>query len=101
VRRKRQPYKNARCSIHELIRSEHNLFVLTHVGEIKSRMETERLIALETKIAHQEFAIDELQKAVHQQSLFIEKLEKHYRLLKESFDTALDPAPRDEKPPHY
>jgi SlyX protein len=64
-------------------------------------MDENRLIELETKIAHQELAIENLQNGFHEQSMLIDKLQKALKLLKESFESAGEPAPRNEKPPHY
>lgn len=67
-------------------------------------MDEERLTDLETKFSHQEKALDELQNALYDQALTIEKLEKALKLLKERFDGETSGANQiagNEKPPHY
>jgi SlyX protein len=63
----------------------------------------ERLIELETKIAHHELALDELQQAYYQQEKAIAKLEATVERLTKRLDGlgGLDIGPADEKPPHY
>jgi len=67
------------------------------------RMEEDRLIALETKIAHQEMAIERMETTLFEQSQVIVALEKNLKWLKDRLDeggvgTAVPP---NEKPPHY
>ena len=64
-------------------------------------MDESRIIDLESKISHQEIAIEELQKNLHDQSLLIDKLQKALKVLKDSFEATGEPAHRNEKPPHY
>ena len=67
-------------------------------------MSEERLIDLEMKFAHQERALEELQKTVYEQHAIIESLEKKLKLLKEKFEGTLaggGESPANEKPPHY
>ena len=66
-----------------------------------SIMNENRIIELETKIAHQEMALEELQKSVHDQSMVIDKLQKTLKVLQQSVENSIEPAPRNEKPPHY
>ena len=63
-----------------------------------------KIIDLETKIAHQEMAIEELQRAVLEQHLANERLEKSLKKLAErcaGLMGANDIGPAGEKPPHY
>jgi len=68
-------------------------------------MNESRIIDLETKITHQELAIEELQKVTHEQYLMIEKLEKNLKVLIErlkAISANENPiGPANEKPPHY
>lgn len=62
------------------------------------------LIQLETKISHQEVAIDELKQTVFDQHTAIEKLEKALKRLTdrvEGIDGGPQVGPGNEKPPHY
>lgn len=68
-------------------------------------MSEERLVAIETKLTHQEDLLDELNQVITKQQEIIMRLEEHYGTLVErvrSLSEAL-PAdgPRDERPPHY
>jgi len=64
-----------------------------------------QFIDLETKIAHQEVAIEELQQAVFEHHTTIERLEKSIKLLTQRFEAAMggenQVGPGNEKPPHY
>ena len=65
-------------------------------------MDTEnRFIELETKVAHQEMAIDELQTHLHEQSLLIDRLEKSLKVLKDKLEAANSAPAPVERPPHY
>jgi SlyX protein len=64
-------------------------------------MDEKRTIELETKIAHQEIAIEELQKNLNEQSMLIDKLEKGFKLIKERMEAVGPVLPPNEKPPHY
>jgi SlyX protein len=67
-------------------------------------MNEDRLIDLEMKFAHQDMALEELQKAVVDQSAAINQLENTVKVLKEKLDAVIrgDAAPPvNEKPPHY
>lgn len=66
-------------------------------------MSEERVIDLEIKIAHQEVAIEELQKALYDHHVIIEKLEKSLKKITERLDGAVgnDIGPGNQKPPHY
>ena len=71
---------------------------------IESGHTSEHLIELETKISHQEVAIDDLKQTVFEQHIAIEKLEKELKRLSDRL-TGLDSGPvigpGNEKPPHY
>jgi SlyX protein len=67
-------------------------------------MNDERLIDLEIKFAHQEMALEELQKAVYDQNAVIDRLEKTVKLLKgklNAIERGDGAPPVNEKPPHY
>ena len=68
-------------------------------------MSESRLIDLETKFLHQDSAIEVLKKAVHDQYLMIEKLEKNIKLLTDQMKRISESenpiGPAAVKPPHY
>lgn len=68
-------------------------------------MTEQRTIELETKLSHQELAIEDLQRLVYEQHKTIESLEKRLDRLAKRFDgvTGEGPeiGPANEKPPHY
>ena len=67
-------------------------------------MSEERLIDLEIKYAHQELALERLQKTVYEQHALIDSIERKLKLFKEKFESIQagdGAAPVDEKPPHY
>lgn len=67
-------------------------------------MET-RFIDLETKLAHQEFKLEELSQVLYEQQKRIEHLEKRVLLLTKKMEEALEGGaeigPANQKPPHY
>jgi len=68
-------------------------------------MSEERLVEIETKLAHQEYLLGELNEVVTKQQEIIMQLEERYGRLVDrvrSISEAL-PAdgPADERPPHY
>ena len=68
-------------------------------------MNDQRLIDLETKISHQEMAIEVLQQASYEQQKTIERLEHGIKrlgkLVEGAGDDGLEIGPANEKPPHY
>ena len=68
-------------------------------------MERERLIDIETKIAHQEHTIEQQNEVIYGQEKRIARLEKAYRGLMdrlEGIEGAVQvDRPEEEKPPHY
>lgn len=66
-------------------------------------MNEDRLIALETKIAHLEFANERMEKSIFDQSQQIAQLEKMVKWLKDRLDESGvgNAVPPNEKPPHY
>ncbi len=68
-------------------------------------MSDKRLVEIETKLAHQELTIHELNEVVTEQNLRITKLEELCRALVGRLKSLAnaEPAeqPRDERPPHY
>ncbi len=63
-----------------------------------------RLIDLEIKFTHQEELLDELNKIVAKQQLYIEKLVEEVRFLSESYSKSEVQGTRslkDDIPPHY
>jgi SlyX protein len=67
------------------------------------QMNEERIIELETKLAHQELAIEELQNSVFEQQRTIEAMEKALKQVTDQLKGvgASDIGPGNEKPPHY
>lgn len=68
-------------------------------------MSEERLINIETKIAHQESMMEELNTVLYQQQMALDQIQKtlnafikRYKELEKSAQTI---GPGDEKPPHY
>jgi SlyX protein len=68
-------------------------------------MTEERLVELETKLAYQEQALEQLNEAMLHQQRIIEQLERRLRTLGDRVDNLADPGqavmPADERPPHY
>ncbi|HVK62535.1 MAG TPA: SlyX family protein [Bdellovibrionales bacterium] len=66
-------------------------------------MSEQRLVDLETKFAHQDLAIEELQKIVTEQATEIDKLTKLIKKLSDKVDSYSggEIGPGDQKPPHY
>ncbi|WP_374078660.1 SlyX family protein [Bdellovibrio bacteriovorus] len=67
-------------------------------------MSEQRFIDIETKIAHQEFQIEELNQVLYQQQKTIDKLEGMIVALTKRFQhlgDGEDVRGPDEKPPHY
>lgn len=66
-------------------------------------MNEERVIDLEIKVAHQELAIEELQKTLFEQHLAIERFEKTLKQVTSRLEEFLGPeiGPGNQKPPHY
>jgi SlyX protein len=69
-------------------------------------MTEERIIELETKISHQELAIEDLQQAVYDQQKSIEALRLRVERLAKQLDGvtgegAPEIGPANDKPPHY
>ncbi len=63
----------------------------------------ERFVDLEMRISHQEYMIDELNKAIFQQQNRIDQLETTILELAQHLSERMDSnmGPRHEKPPHY
>lgn len=68
-------------------------------------MTEQRLIDIETKIAHQEYLIEELNQVIYTQQKTIDRLEHTLTSLakrfKEAMSTENEIRGPDEKPPHY
>lgn len=69
-------------------------------------MSEERLVEIETKLAHQEYLLNELNDVITRQQESIIHLEERFgglvdRLRSISEALPADAAPRDERPPHY
>lgn len=67
-------------------------------------MTEQRLIDLETKIAHQEYLIEELNQTVYEQQKTIDRLEATLSTLVKRYQDILtggDEIRPNEKPPHY
>lgn len=63
-----------------------------------------RLINIETKLAHQEFLLEELNQVVYKQHQYIEEVEKKMSLLIKRVEAAFQEDSKiksSEKPPHY
>jgi SlyX protein len=67
--------------------------------------EENRFITIETKLAHQEFLLEELNQVVYRQQLQIDQLEKKIASVIKRVENALvtgdEIGPAGEKPPHY
>jgi uncharacterized coiled-coil protein SlyX len=65
----------------------------------------ERLIEIEQKLSHQDFAMEQAQETLHEQGLLIAQLEITIKKLSDRLNEAAGAAnqvgPGDEKPPHY
>lgn len=61
----------------------------------------ERLIAIETKILHQEVILEELHQVLYQQQETIDQLQKKVKLLQEQVRADNEIGPASERPPHY
>ncbi len=61
----------------------------------------ERLIAIETKILHQEVILEELHQVLYQQQETIDQLQKKIKLLQEQVRSDNEIGPAGERPPHY
>ncbi|MGZ3771630.1 MAG: SlyX family protein [Bdellovibrio sp.] len=67
-------------------------------------MTEQRFIDLETKIAHQEYLIEELNQTVYQQQKIIDKLESTLETLIKRYQELVEGGNEirpHEKPPHY
>ncbi|WP_347358867.1 SlyX family protein [Bdellovibrio sp.] len=68
-------------------------------------MDDQRLITIETKLAHQEHQLEELSQVIYQQQQTIDKLEVLLQgltsRLKEALGDGGDEIRGNEKPPHY
>jgi len=68
-------------------------------------MSDARLIELETKLAHQEHAVEILQQTLYEQQKDIARLETALTRLSRLFEASgvgnPDLGPHDERPPHY
>jgi uncharacterized coiled-coil protein SlyX len=64
-----------------------------------------RIMEFEQKISYQEFEIEQLKEALHEQQLLIANFEKALKVLTERFNEAVGGSqpvgPGNEKPPHY
>lgn len=74
-------------------------------GNKVEAMEEQRFIEIETKLAHQEDLLDELNAVVTDQQGQISRLEELCRSLisrvRSLRDSEADATPQDERPPHY
>ena len=68
-------------------------------------MSDERLVEIETKLAHQELLLSELNDVVTKQQDFIRQLEERFGTLVDRVRSISDALPgdaaQDERPPHY
>lgn len=68
-------------------------------------MSEERLVEIETKLAHQEYLLSELNDVVAKQQEIIMQLEERYGTLVERLRSISEALPaegaKDERPPHY
>lgn len=67
-------------------------------------MTEDRLIDIETKIAHQEHILEELSQVLYEQQKTIDHLEKRLVQLSKKLEDANDNGdigPANQKPPHY
>lgn len=74
-------------------------------GNKVEAMEEQRFIEIETKLAHQEDLLDELNAVVTDQQGQISRLEELCRSLisrvRSLGDSEADATPQDQRPPHY
>ena len=93
--KRRSPRENFVTTLHILAK-------LTRMSD--SGQTPDPLIELETKISHQEVAIDELKQTVFEQHIAIEKIEKELKRIVDRMagvDSGPVIGPGNEKPPHY
>jgi SlyX protein len=68
-------------------------------------MSEDRLVEIETKLAHQEYLLNELNDVVTKQQKVIMQLEEHYGTLVDRLRSISEALPADgspdERPPHY
>lgn len=68
-------------------------------------MSEERLVEIETKLAHQEHLVEQLNDVVTTQQKIIMRLEERFASLAERLRSITDALPagneQDERPPHY
>ena len=68
-------------------------------------MSEERLVEIETKLAHQEYLLNELNEVITKQQEIIRHLEERYGTLKDRLRSITEALPAagtpDEVPPHY
>ena len=68
-------------------------------------MSEERLVEIETKLAHQEYLLNELNGVITKQQEIIRHLEERYGTLKDRLRSISEALPADgspdERPPHY
>lgn len=64
-------------------------------------MEEQRLIAIETKILHQEMMLEDLHHVLYKQQEVIDLLQKKLKTFEEQFENLNEIRAAGEKPPHY
>ena len=68
-------------------------------------MSEDRLVEIETKLAHQEHLLDELNNVITTQQATIMRLEERYEILVSKLRSISEALPADsepdERPPHY
>jgi SlyX protein len=68
-------------------------------------MSEDRLVEIETKLAHQEHLLDELNTVITKQQEIIRRLEERYEILVSRLRSISETLPADgeqqERPPHY
>lgn len=64
-------------------------------------MSDDRLITIETKLAHQELIIEELNAVIAQQQEAIDQMQKALKILVKRKDQEEDIGPANQKPPHW
>lgn len=64
-------------------------------------MDEQRLIAIETKILHQDVMLEDLHQVLYKQLAVIEALEKKLKKMEEQIEAHNEIRAAGEKPPHY
>lgn len=64
-------------------------------------MDEQRLIAIETKLLHQDVMLEDLHQVLYKQLATIDLLEKKIKKMEEQLEASNEIRAAGEKPPHY